>query len=204
MSPRPYRSAARAEAVAETRGRLVAAAAELLGAEPYRPFSLEAVAKTAGVTRLTVYNQFGGRRGLLEAVFDAAAARGGMERLAEAAANPDPRAAIALVIAQFCAFWSAGEQAHLRLHAARAADPDLDLALHERNERRRRLFAAILGRMAARGEIEPGSVADLADVLHALTSVHVFADLAPGRGAAAVEALIAALAEDALARVARA
>jgi AcrR family transcriptional regulator len=58
MSPRPYRSKVRGEAAGETRARIVTAAAELLVTNPYAPFSRESVARKAGVTRLTVYNQF--------------------------------------------------------------------------------------------------------------------------------------------------
>ncbi|WP_404558819.1 TetR/AcrR family transcriptional regulator [Bradyrhizobium niftali] len=52
--------------------------------------SLDAVAKAANVTRLTVYNQFGSRRGLLEAVFDDIARRGRLGRLDDAVDDPDP------------------------------------------------------------------------------------------------------------------
>jgi len=40
------------------------------------------------VTRLTVYNQFGSRRGLLEAVFDNIARQGGLHEIADAMAMP--------------------------------------------------------------------------------------------------------------------
>jgi AcrR family transcriptional regulator len=53
-------------------------------------FSLDAIAKAADVTRLTVYNQFGSRRGLLEAVFDDIARRGRLHRLNDAMAESDP------------------------------------------------------------------------------------------------------------------
>src|SRR5215475_3351487 len=107
VSPRRYNSPARDAATAQTRERIVTAAATILGtAEGIHDFSLEAVAKAAGVTRLTVYNQFGSRRAVLEAVFDQVALRGGLHRLAEAVALADPHAAIDEVIAIFCAFWS--------------------------------------------------------------------------------------------------
>src|SRR6202521_1839411 len=105
MNPRPYRSPRRDAAATRTRARIVAAAAALLGAaEGIGGFSLEAVAKKAGVTRLTVYNQFGSRRALLEAVFDQTAARGGLHRIAEAMAGPDPQAGLLEIIAIFCDF----------------------------------------------------------------------------------------------------
>jgi AcrR family transcriptional regulator len=203
VSSRPYRSKVRADAAGETRARLLAAAAELLGATPYAPFSLEAVAKKAGVTRLTVYNQFGGRRALLEAVFDQSASTAGLDRLGEAMAAPDPRGALALVVERFCAFWAARQQALLRLEAARALDPELDEALDERNERRRCLLRAVIDRLVQRGEVKAVSGPDLIDILHVLTSLHVFADLAQGRGADAARRLIWQTVRDSLERAGR-
>ena len=78
MSKRLYVSSVREAAAAEKRDRVVEAATRLLRVNvSVASFSLDSVAKAAGVTRLTVYNQFGSRRGLLEAVFDEIARQGG-------------------------------------------------------------------------------------------------------------------------------
>jgi AcrR family transcriptional regulator len=203
LSSRTYTSKVRADAAGETRARLLAAAEELLGATPYAPFSLDSVARNAGVTRLTIYNQFGGRRALLEAVFDQSASTAGLDRLGEAMLAPDPREALALVVERFCAFWAARQQALLRLEAARALDPELDEALDERNERRRRLLRAVIDRLVQRGEVKAESVPDLVDILHVLTSLHVFADLAQGRSADAARQVIWQMARDSLERAGR-
>src|ERR1700694_2848655 len=85
MPRRLYVSSVRAAAANEKRNRVLRAAADLLRERSSTiSFSLDAVAKAAGVTRLTVYNQFGSRRGLLEAVFDQRARRGGVGRIAAA------------------------------------------------------------------------------------------------------------------------
>ncbi|KFL24804.1 hypothetical protein JP74_23010, partial [Devosia sp. 17-2-E-8] len=61
---RRYVSAKRAAASEANDARIVEAAFVVLQrvAEGGEPFSLEAVAKEAGVTRLTVHNRFGSRR----------------------------------------------------------------------------------------------------------------------------------------------
>jgi AcrR family transcriptional regulator len=200
MSSRPYRSKVRTEAAGETRARIVAAAAELLGTTPYVPFSLESVAKKAGVARLTVYNQFGSRRALLEATFDQIASTAGLDRLGEAMAEPDPHRSLAFVVERFCAFWNMDQHALLRVHAARAVDPELDEALYERNERRRHLFRAIVDRLVERGEVKAKSAPDLVDILHVLTSLPVFADLGKGRSVSKTRQLIWQITEDALGR----
>ena len=69
MRRRTYVSSVRTAAAAESRDRVIGAAAKCLREDAgLASFSLETVAKAAGVTRLTVYNQFGSRRALLEAV----------------------------------------------------------------------------------------------------------------------------------------
>src|SRR2546425_469397 len=68
MSPRPYRLGQRQVAADENRSRILNAAREQL--EEEASFSIDAVARRADVARMTVYYQFGSRRGLLEALGD--------------------------------------------------------------------------------------------------------------------------------------
>jgi AcrR family transcriptional regulator len=153
------------------------------------------------VTRLTVYNQFGSRRALLEAVFDERAARGGLRRIAEAMAASDPHAGLVQVIAIFCDFWSYDPGALGRLHAAGASDPEFDASVRERNERRRRLLSVLVGRMAEGTHPRPKALGNLVDVLFALTSFPFFSQLTAGaRTANAACGLIQGLARDAVRR----
>src|SRR5690349_25139087 len=118
---RPYSTEKRDAKAAETRVRLVGAALALLRDTDGEALSLDTVAKAAGVTRLTVYNQFGSRRGLLEAVFDEIARHGWLHQLADAMAMADPRAALDRMVEIFCGFWSR-DSAVGRLHDAMATD----------------------------------------------------------------------------------
>lgn len=202
VNPRPYQSASRDAAASRTRDRILAAAATVLStAEGIDDFSLEVVAKKARVTRLTVYNQFGSRRALLEAVFDERAARGGLHRLGEAMATSDPHAALLQVIAIFCDFWTFDPGTLRLLHAAGASDPELAPSVDERSERRRRLFTAIVRRMADNGRLRPKAERDLVDTLFALTSFWFFSQLATaGRTVTAACRIIQELAADAVRR----
>ncbi len=200
MNRRPYRSPRRAAAAKQTRQRIVAAAGELLaGTEEIGGFSLEAVAQKAGVTRLTVYNQFGSRRALLEAVFDERAVSGGLHRLIEAMADPDPLSGLRRVVAIFCDFWSSDIPGLSRLHAAGASDPEFEASVSGRNERRRHLLLGLVERMSGRAKPRSKARKDLVDVLFALTSLAFFAQLA-GRGRTGGQAckLIQALAIEAV------
>jgi AcrR family transcriptional regulator len=180
MKRRAYVSSVRSAAAAEKRDRVIEAAAKLLrGDASIARFSLDTVAKAAGVTRLTVYNQFGSRRGLLEAVFDDIARQGGLHEIADALAIPDPLKALDRVVEIFCGFW-AGDAAIGRLHEAMATDPEFAEALLERNERRRKLVGMLVGRVAAKTASRRARE-DAVDMIFALTSYPMFAMLNRGR-----------------------
>ncbi len=176
---RGYRSPKRDSAAEKTRARIIAAATrQLRSAKGLQSLSLESVAAQAGVTRLTVYNQFGSRRGLLEAAFDAVAFRGGLHRLPEAMAQKDPRAALRRLVAIFCEFWYFNRRMLGQIIGAGVADPRLEQAIRARNERRRKLLAAIVRRLESAGRAPPETVDEVVDVLFVLTSHAVFAGLA--------------------------
>jgi AcrR family transcriptional regulator len=184
MSRRSYVSTVRTAAAAEKRDRVIEAAARFLREEEsIAAFSLDAVARAAAVTRLTVYNQFGSRRGLLEAVFDIAR-RGRLDRLNDAMAKPDPRRGLDELIEIFCDFWR-GDPAVARLHDAAASDPEFAQALLERNERRRQSLEELVARMT-KGGASHSAQRDVVDLLFALTSCAMFRMLASGRSAKAV------------------
>lgn len=182
MTPaRPYRSEARDAAAAETRRRLVAAATDLLNeARDLKAFSLQAVARRAGVTRLTVYNQFGSRLGLLEAVFDERAREGGLFGLAEVFAMPDTHAALDRTVEVFCRFWASAPPMMAWLHGAAETDPELGDAIRARNERRRCAMRTLVDRLVAAGDVRAGREEELADLLFALTGFPFFDALRHG------------------------
>lgn len=198
MAKRQYFSPARSAAAEETRQRALAAASATLADGDISQFSLDLVARRAGVTRLTLYNQFGSRRGLLEAVFDERARLGGLGRLASAMTIADGRVALDQIVAIFCDFWdsdpSLGE-----LHAATSLDAEFGRALAERNERRRKLFAVLVERSA--GEASTSRQRDVVDLLFVLTSQPTYASLRKGRSKRAVCDLIREACDAALERL---
>jgi AcrR family transcriptional regulator len=190
MPTRHYVSPIRNTAAAEKRGRVVDAAGRLLCEQAdVALFSLDAVAKAAGVTRLTVYNQFGSRRGLLEAVFDERARQGGLGRIAQAMSMSDPRAGFDRLVEIFCDFWS-GDPAVGRLHAATAFDPEFAAAVAARNERRRKAIGVLVERLSREGGLHAANPRDAIDLVFALTSHAMFDMLRVGRSDDAVCALV--------------
>jgi AcrR family transcriptional regulator len=199
MTTRSYHSPARLAAARQTRERIVAIAIDQL--REASSVTLESVAKAAGVTRLTVYNQFGSRHALFEAVFEALAARGGLHRIAEVMAGTDASAGIGRLVGIFCEFWDSDRRTFVGLHDVAATVPDFAASLQARHARRRQLFSVMVGRLVGQGEVAPGNAEDLVDLLSVLTSLPVFAQLtAGGRSGAAACSLLQAQAGDAVRR----
>lgn len=80
-STRPYRMRARQEAVNETRERILEAMVDLWLERHYDEFGLGDVAERAGVSRQTVYRQFGSKDDLLVAAAEWKGPQGEAERL---------------------------------------------------------------------------------------------------------------------------
>jgi len=180
MTPRPYRLGRRQAAVDRTRARILNAARALLVARGNADFSIEAVARRARVTRATVYQRFGSRSQLLEALFDDLARRGGMWDLAVAFRQPDPEEALVRFITTFGRFWTAHRPIHRRLLALGALDAGLDQTLSARQEWRRQGLRVIVGRVRERYDRPTAGVLDeTIDLLFALTSFQTF-DLLAG------------------------
>lgn len=194
---RRYRSPVRAAAADATRARIVAVGRMLLNAgRGGAAFSLDAVARRAGVTRLTVYNQFKSKRGLLEAIFDDTARRGGLHEVPGIFEEPDMRNALKRYVAIFCRFWAMHARLFPKLAAVARLDPEIAESLGQRVERRRHILQALVDRLPVKAERER-----LADVLFAVTGFEMFDVLSVhGRTPAAVEAIMQQLAADALER----
>lgn len=200
MSPRPYRLGQRQAAIDETRSRIIAAARHLLVAADPGQFSIDAVARQADVSRATVYYQFHSKLGLLEALFDAAGATGGMAGLADAFRQQDPLDALDGFVAVFGRFWSADRLLHRRLRGLAVLDPDLGAALDARQEWRRRGAATVVARFTGHDGGPPTErSADMIDMLFAVTGFESFDALAgPDRPPATVIPLVQHLARAAI------
>jgi len=194
---RPYRSTVRAAAADATRARIVAAGGALLSAGGAgAAFSLEAVARRAGVTRLTVYNQFESKRGLLEAIFDDTARRGGLYEVPRLFEEPDVHKALARFVTLFCRFWARHVRMFPKFAAVARLDAEIGESLRGRVERRRQVLTALLQKAPVSGDRQ-----QLVDVLFAVTGFETFELLSVhGRSAADVESIMQKLATDALER----
>jgi AcrR family transcriptional regulator len=156
--PRNYTLGRRQGAVDSTRLAILTAARELVASEG-PGFSTGSLAKRAGVSRITVYNQFGSKPALLLEL-----AAGAHNRLGVPAPEPsDPLDQLRRRIADSCARW--------------ASDPALfrhlpqngGLEVEDPNDR------PLAERLAAAGLLRPGcSLKEAEEVIGAITSFAVF------------------------------
>jgi AcrR family transcriptional regulator len=157
--PRNYTLGRRQGAVDRTRTAILAAARELVASgEPV--LTTGAVAKRAGVSRITVYNQFGSKAGLLREL-SAGAHRG----LSGQAPGPaDPRDQLRMRITDSSAHWSSNPALFRRL--SQIGDLDIEALGDDR---------ALAERLAAADQLRAGcSIKEAEDVIAAVTSFAVF------------------------------
>ena len=179
MSPRPYSMEKRQAAASETRTRILEAARQLLSSQAETELSMEAIARRADVSRLTIYYQFDSRTGLLEALYDYLAQRGNMRRMPEVFREADPSLAIDKVIDIFVGFWASDPVAIRRLRAMAALDPEIARGIDARDLRRHHIFGEMLKRWAARKKsFTEEQLKSTADLLAMLTGFAAYDALA--------------------------
>jgi AcrR family transcriptional regulator len=169
------RTGARARAAADSRARVLAAARAVLSDPAGLAWGMETVAAAAGVTRMTVYNQFGSRTALIEAVLDQVVARDRMDQLLDGTSELDPADALHAALVTTCRFWHAERPLLRRLFAAAYAEPAVAALLARREGWRRDQFASLLGRAAS--ALHEDSA--LLDLLVAVTSFPAYDHLGP-------------------------
>lgn len=180
MCPRPYAMGKRLAARSQTRTRILEAAREILASEPATDLSMEAIARRANVSRLTIYYQFKSRPGLLESLYDHLAMRGKMQAMAEVFKEPDPWPAIEKLIRTFANFWSSDSLVIRRLRAMAGLDAEIAQGIAGRDARRGHILREILKRrvMPGRKTLAPAQQNLAADVLSMLTSFETYDTLA--------------------------
>ena len=174
---RAYTPVERQRSVEAGRERILSAARDLLADDEAEGFSIDAVARRAGVARMTVYNQFESKAGLLESLFDSLAASGPFAQMAEIFGQEDPLAALDDYVAIFGRFWTLHRQAHRRLRAAAMHDEELARAIEARNDRRRKGIAELVRRLGDRARpVVPRT--EVVNVLHVLLGFDTFNEIA--------------------------
>jgi AcrR family transcriptional regulator len=161
----------------ETRTRILEAARQLLSDESLPDLSMEAVARRADVSRLTIYYQFGSRAGLLEALYDHLATRGNMQRMAAIFQETSLPKAIGRMVDTFVGFWSTDTAVMRRLRAMAVLDSEIGNGIRARDARRPHIAREMLKRVGA-GKRANVREDDLGAVFGMLTSFEAYDALA--------------------------
>ena len=200
MSPRAYNLGRRKAATEETRSRIIHAARSLL-ADPggVSAFTVEAVAREAGVARMTVYYQYGSKGGLLDALYDDLAARGLVPVLQSVFQAPDPRTMFLRLIEAFSSFWAGDRIITRRLRALAWLDPAIEVGIRTRDSWRRGHFARAIEGIGGK-ELPEQARSDLLETVLAATSFETYDQLAEGRTADEARRLVTVSVQSLLAR----
>ena len=179
-SRRPYRSPVRAEKAEQTRKAILDAAKQLFLTSGYVPTTIAGIAERAGVAVDTVYKSFGGKPGLVRAIYERGLAGTGptpaYERSDEMREREtDPR--------KIMRKWGhltaevAAEVTPIRLlmRSAAAVDSDIAEILDTSNQERLVRMRHHARFLAARGYLRDGvSVAHAADILWTCSSAELY------------------------------
>ena len=174
MATRPY-ARARGRGTAESTDRVLDAAERLIQDEAFHTATMEQLAAAAGVSRATVFNRFGSKLGVLEALFMRAMEGPEMQAIQDALAIEDPVAALRAVIEAACDIWEAYGSVHLQLQAIGTLEPQANALIEEQGELQRAEVEALTRRLAKAARLRSGlSQTRAAATLHMLTSLETF------------------------------
>jgi AcrR family transcriptional regulator len=151
---------------------------ELLQEGSFHEATVEQVAARAGVSRATLYQHFGSRLGLVDAICDTFDANPELIAVRGTVRDPDIGTALDRSIAHAVAFWGSEEAVLEPLYGAAAIDPAArDLVARQRADRRAE-FGHLLGRLEKAGRLRPElSSTEALGVLLVLTSFETFQEL---------------------------
>src|SRR4051794_39289443 len=175
---RAYRPRRRSKRSDETREKIMAAVRKLLAEGKFHDATVDEVAKRAGIARATLYQHFGSRLDLVDAICDTFDANPALLEIRKVVELPDPDAALTDTIANTVRFWSSEHAVLEQLYGVVAIDPAArDLVDRQRADRRGEM-QRLIENLDAAGRLRAGlSARDALAMLMLLTSYESFREL---------------------------
>ena len=159
----------------ESVDRVLDAAARLIRDDAFHTATMEELAAAAGVSRATVFNRFGSKLGVLQALFRRGMEGPEMQAIIDALAIEDPDAALEAVIEAASAIWEAYGEVHLQLQAVGTLEPEATTLVDQQRGQQRAEIEELVRRLAKAGRLRSGiSQTRAAATLHMLTSLESF------------------------------
>jgi AcrR family transcriptional regulator len=174
VATRSY-TAGRRRGSPESVDRVLQAAERLIKGGSFHTATMEELAAAAGVSRATVFNRFGSKLGVLQALFARGMEGPEMEAIQKALQTEDPVEALEAVIAAACAIWDSQGFIHEHLEAIAVLEPDASALVDEQREQQRAEIHDLVRRLARAGRLRQGiSEPRATATLHMLTSLESF------------------------------
>jgi AcrR family transcriptional regulator len=183
MDKRRYVQRVRAESADATRRRILKAARASLERGPLGALRVDEVARSAGVSRSTVYLLYGSRAGLFDALARHLRDEAGFDDLLEAFRRPDALEAMRGSQRAAARLYAAMPDLARALFTLAAIDPDAVAAVRAIEDGRRPGQLTIAQRLAEQGYLRDDvDVAEATDILTVITSFQAFDELFTGSG----------------------
>jgi len=159
----------------ESVDRVLDAAERLMREDAFHTATMEQLAAAAGVSRATVFNRFGTKLGVLQALYGRCVTSPEMSAVTDALAIDDPLRALDEVIDTACAMWEAHGFVQEQLQAIVVLEPGVSALVDEQRDEQRRDLEALTRRLARADLLRPGlGEARVTATLHMLTSLETF------------------------------
>jgi AcrR family transcriptional regulator len=174
MATRPYAPARRRDSAA-TIERVLDAAERLIAEDAFHSATMDELAAVAGVSRATVFNRFGTKLGVLEALAARCAEGPEMQAIKDSLEIEDPVASLDAVIEAACAIWEAQGFIIEQLQAIIVLEPQAAVLIERHTQDQRADLEGLARRLARAGLLRPKlTEARAAATLHMLTSLESF------------------------------
>ncbi len=174
MATRSY-TASRRQGGPESVDRVLEAAERLIKKDQFHTATMDELAAAAGVSRATVFNRFGTKLGVLQALFRRGMEGPEMEAIQDALAIEDPLESLETTIDASCAIWEVCGYVVEQLQAIVVLEPDASSLIEEQEVEQRKELQGLARRLARAGRLRPGvSEARATATVHTLTSLETF------------------------------
>ena len=143
----PYQLKRRAQSVAQTRQRCIEAARHVIAERGLHRLTLARLPGQTGVSRPTVYQQFGSKLNLIDAVTRDLDQRGGYEQLVGALTIEDPVDSLFTSMRAGYGVYATDPELFRQLYGVAAGDPDVAQLMAMREVGRRNFVSQLVARL---------------------------------------------------------